>query len=107
MRIIIYTSARAHSINDDEIRETIEYPYIRYRTQSRIQPDAETYVYIGGPDGGPWIEVAGEQFRDEIHVFHAMLLTRRVAVEAYLFTGETISLLDDIVGQRDQRPREE
>lgn len=103
-RIIIYRSARRHFILDEEIRGVVGYPLVRYHSASRRVGHTQVTVFIGGSVGGPWIEVVGEERGGELHVFHAMMLTRRLALEAEVASGRAVSLVDDLVSQRRQFP---
>lgn len=76
VKVVIYASARRHGIADAEIRAVVEHPIVRYRIAPRAEPDAQLVRLIGDPEGGPLVEVVADQVgTDELHVFHAMLLT--------------------------------
>ncbi|UVF78209.1 hypothetical protein [Gordonia mangrovi] len=81
MQVNVYRSAYRHGITDDEIRATIAHPLIRYAITTEFE-DADTYMFVGRIANEPWIEVAAEdRDGDSWEVFHAMLLTQRVATE--------------------------
>jgi len=96
---------RQHSITDDEIRAIIAFPLLRYGITTAY-PEADTYMFGGRVKDEPWIEVAAEDDNgDTWHVFHAMILTRRVAREVYKITGGTVDLRNEIAPQRPFIPR--
>lgn len=103
--MVIYTSARRHGIADDEIRAVLEHPIIRYRLTPRFEPDAQLNRMVGDPHGGPLIEVVADQVdAEELHVFHAMLLTSAVVREVLEATGGHLDLTDGVSRrQRTQR----
>ena len=103
--IFIYRSARKHFITEDEIRMTVAYPRLVYSLTSRLTESTVVHRYIGGREGGPWIEVLAEQSPEGIHVFHAMLLTGAVALEAEAASGRSIRFVEDLVSQRSGFPR--
>lgn len=97
MKILIYASARRHGIADTEIRAVIEHPIVRYRLAPRAEPDAQLVRMIGDPAGGPLVEVVADRVdADELHVFHAMLLTSAVAREVLEATGGLLDLSDGV-----------
>lgn len=102
---MIYASARRHGIADTEIRAVIEHPIVRYRLAPRAEPDAQLVRMIGDPAGGPLVEVVADRAdADELHVFHAMLLTSAVAREVLEATGGLLDLSDGVSRrQRTQR----
>lgn len=102
--IHIYRSALRHFITEAEIRATVAFPRLVYSLVSRISETAVIHRYIGGRDGGPWIEVLAETQSDGIHVFHAMLLTRSIALEAEAASGRSIRFAADVVSQRSAVP---
>ncbi|WP_152427923.1 hypothetical protein [Dietzia sp. UCD-THP] len=92
MKAVIYASARRHGIEDAEIRAV---------------PGAQLVRLVGDLDGGPLTEVVADQVDgDELHVFHAMLLTSAVAREVFEVTGEQIDLSSG-VSRRQRLKREE
>jgi hypothetical protein len=93
-------TAWQYSVTGDEIRAIITYPLLRYGITT-THPDADTYMFIGRINNEPWIEVAAEDV-DGITwaVFHAMILTPRVANEVYEISGKTIDLRNDLSPQR-------
>jgi hypothetical protein len=106
-KTVIHESARKHFILDSEIRGAVFYPIVRYQSCSRVFPDTVVEIFIGGRRGGPWIEVVCEDKDGVFHVFHAMMLTRRTALEIEAATGRSVSLTGDIVAQRSRFPRQE
>ena len=94
-------TAWQHSIAGDEIRAGISYPLLRYGITTAY-PDADTYMFVGGGiDNEPWIEIAAED--EDGHtwaVFHAMMLTPRVAQEVYDISNGAIDLRNDLSPQR-------
>lgn len=102
MRILIGRSARRHGITRDEIHATIEYPRLSYRVESRVDPDAEIYMFIGAREREAWIEVAAESTATAWLVFHAMLLRRRTAADIEDLSDGAV-VLDPV---RTQRPPE-
>lgn len=105
-KIVIYRSARRHFILDQEIRGVVSYPLVRYHSASRLMGHTQVVVFIGGSAVGPWIEVVGEERAGELHVFHAMMLTRRTALEVEAATGRSVSLVRQLVSQRSRYPGE-
>lgn len=105
MKVVIYASARRHGIADTEIRAVVEHPLVRYRIAPRGDPDAQLVRMIGDPNGGPLVEVVADRVdADELHVFHAMLLTAAVAREVLEATGGLLDLSGDVSRrQRTQR----
>lgn len=93
--MVIYASARRHGIADTEIRTVVEHPIVRYR----LAPHAEPYAQLVGV-------VADQVDGDELHVFHAMLLTPAVAREVLEATGGHLDLSDG-VSRRQRTQREE
>lgn len=78
----------------------ISHPLLRYAITTAY-PDADTYMFIGKIGNEPWIEVAAEDVDGEFwDVFHAMLLTARVAQDAYNLSGGVIDLRGELVTQR-------
>ncbi|WP_139024551.1 hypothetical protein [Corynebacterium nuruki] len=102
--IYIYRSALRHFITGEEIRATIAFPRLVYSLVSRISDSALIYRYVGGREGGPWIEVLADIRSNGIHVFHAMLLTRSTALEAEAASGRSVSFVEDVVAQRKSFP---
>ena len=102
--IHIYRSALRHFVTQAEIRATVAFPRLVYSLASRISETAVIHRYIGGRDGGPWIEVLAEIQSDGVHVFHAMLLTRSTALEAEAASGRAVRLAADVVSQRSAAP---
>jgi hypothetical protein len=94
-------TAWQHSITGDEIRAVISYPLLRYGITTAY-PDADTYMFVGNKiNNEPWIEVAAED--EDGHtwaVFHAMMLTPRVAGEVYDISAGIIDLRNDLSPQR-------
>lgn len=106
MKVVIYASARRHGIADAEIRAALEHPIVRYRLAPRADPDAQLVRMVGDPDGGPLVEMVADQVDgDELHVFHAMLLTSAVAREVLEATGGLLDLADGV--SRQQRTQRE
>jgi hypothetical protein len=103
--VVIYEAAHRHGIADTEIRATVEHPIVRYRLAPRLDPDAQLVRMVGDPDGGPLVEVVADLVNaDELHVFHAMLLTSAVAREVLEATGGHLDLSDGVsLRQRTQR----
>ena len=100
MRIEILPIAWQHSITEDEIRAIITYPLLRYGITTAY-PEADTYMFIGKINNQPWIEVASEdEGSANWAVFHAMILTPRVAREVYVISHGTIDLRDETAPQR-------
>ncbi len=100
MRIEIIPTGWQHSITGDEIRNVITHPLLRYAITT-THPDADTYMFIGNINKQPWIEVAAENEDQEAWViFHAMVLTPRVAREAFEITGGIINLRNEVSPQR-------
>ncbi|WP_100483133.1 hypothetical protein [Mycobacteroides abscessus] len=100
MRIEIIPTGWQHSITGDEIRNVITHPLLRYAITT-AHPDADTYMFIGNTDNQPWIEVAAENEDEEAWVvFHAMILTPRVAREIHEITGGLVDLRDQLSPQR-------
>lgn len=100
MRIEYLPTAWQHSITGAEIRAVISHPLLRYAITTAY-PDADTYMFIGRIGNEPWIEVGAEDEDGLVwDVFHAMLLTPRVAQEAYDLSGGVIELRDELVTQR-------
>jgi hypothetical protein len=100
VRIKVLPTGWQHSITGDEIRAVISYPLVRYGITTAY-PDADTYMFVARIESQPWIEVAAED--EDGHtwaVFHAMILTARVANEVYEISGEIIDLRDDLSPQR-------
>lgn len=105
--MVIYASARRHGIADDEIRAVLEHPIVRYRLTPRSEPDAQLIRMVGDPHGGPLVEVVADQVdAEELHVFHAMLLTSAVVREVLEATGGHLDLSDG-VSRRQRTQREE
>jgi len=100
VRIKPLPTAWQHSITGDEIRAVISFPLLRYGITTAYA-DADTYMFIGGMENEPWLEIAAE---DEggitWAVFHAMVLTPRVAHEVFEVSGGIIDLRDDLSPQR-------
>ena len=105
VKVVIYASARRHGITGAEIRAVVEHPIVRYRLAPRVEPDAQLVRMVGDPGGGPMVEVVADRVdADELHVFHAMLLTSAVAREVLEATGGHLDLTSGISGrQRTQR----
>lgn len=100
MRIEPLPTAWQHSITGDEIRTVISYPLLRYGITTAYL-DADTYMFVGKIDDQPWIEVAAEdEYGHTWAVFHAMILTPRVADEVYVVSGGVIDLRNDLATQR-------
>ena len=99
MAIRIIGSAFWHSVTEEEIREVVEYPLVRYRGSSRKWPNAVIYRYIGDPS--VVIEALAEEVGDDIVVFHAMVLTMRVAEECFVHSGETHDYRGSVAAQRE------
>ncbi|GFG75415.1 hypothetical protein MBOT_27800 [Mycobacterium botniense] len=101
VRIECLPSAWQHSITSDEIRAVISYPLLRYGITT-VYADADTYMFVGNRvNNEPWIEVAAEdQDGHTWVVFHAMMLTLRVADEVYDISGGIIDLRSDLSPQR-------
>ena len=100
MRIEILPSAWQHSVTGDEIRAIITYPLLRFAIDTRY-PDADTYMFIGRIADQALIEVAAEdEDGTDWVVFHAMMLTARIAREAYVHSAGAIDLRDHIPPQR-------
>ena len=100
VQVNVYGSAYRPGITDDEIRSTIAFPLIRYAITTEIE-DADTYMFVGRIDKEPWIEVAAEdRDGDSWEVFHAMLLTQRVATEVLVASGGAVDLCGECGGQR-------
>lgn len=105
--MVIYASARRHGIADSEIRAVLEHPIVRYRLTPRSEPDAQLIRMVGDPHGGPLVEVVADQMdAEELHVFHAILLTAAVAREVLEATGGHLDLSDG-VSRRQRTQREE
>lgn len=100
VRIEILPAGWQNSLTGDEIRAIITYPLLRYAITTAY-PDADTYMFVGRIDNEPWIEVAAED-EEGINwaVFHAMILTTRVAQEVYEISGGVIDLRDELSPQR-------
>lgn len=105
-KIVVYESARRHFVLDEEMRNVVSYPIVRYRSASRIFRGVQVSVFIGGLERGPLIEVVAEDRGGVLHVFHAMMLTRRTALEAEAASGRVISLANFLVSQRRQFPED-
>ncbi|GAA1718771.1 MAG: hypothetical protein Q7T31_12370 [Dietzia sp.] len=107
MKVVIYASARRHGITDAEIRAVLEHPIVRYRLAPRTGPQAKLLRMVGDPDGGALIEVVVDRVGgEELHVFHAMLLTAAVAREVLEATGGNLDLSDGVSrSQRTQREK--
>lgn len=105
MKVVVYASARRHGIADTEIRAVLEHPIVRYRIAPRAEPDAQLIRMVGDPDAGPLVEVVADHVDvDEMHVFHAMLLTPAVAREVLEATGGHLDLSGGVSRrQRTQR----
>ena len=100
VRIRCLPTAWQHGITGDEIRAVTSYPLLRYGITTAY-PDADTYMFVGAMNNEPWIEVAAED--EDGHtwaVFHAMVLTPRVAGEVYEISGGIIDLRADLSPQR-------
>jgi hypothetical protein len=101
VRIEPLPTAWQHSITGDEIRAVITYPLLWYGITTAY-PDSDTYMFVGSrTNNEPWIEVAAED--EDGHtwaVFHAMMLTPRVAGEVYEISGGIIDLRNDLSPQR-------
>jgi hypothetical protein len=100
VRIRCLPTAWQHGITGDEIRAVISFPLLRYGITTAY-PDADTYMFVGAMNNEPWIEVAAED--EDGHtwaVFHAMVLTPRVAAEVYEISGDIIDLRADLSPQR-------
>lgn len=105
-KIVVYESARRHFILHKKIRNVVSYPIVRYSSASRIFGDVQVIVFIGGAERGPLIEVVAEDKGGVLHVFHAMMLTRRTALEAEVVSGRVVSLTNLLVSQRRQFPED-
>lgn len=107
MKVVIYESARRHGISDSEVRAVVDHPIVRYRIAPRAEPDAQLVRMVGDQDGGPLVEVVADDVGvDELHVFHAMLLTPAVAREVLEATGGHLDLSGG-VSRRQRAQREE
>lgn len=104
VKVVIYGSARRHGVADAEIRTVVAHPIVRYGVVPRAEPEAKLIRLVGDTNGGPLIEVVADQVEpDELHVFHAMLLTVAVAREVFDATGGAVDLTDQVT--RKQRTR--
>ncbi|AON97332.1 hypothetical protein BIZ71_gp39 [Gordonia phage Hedwig] len=101
MRIETTTSARAHGINDAEIRTVVSYPALQVPIAAR-RAGAAPVLFIG-PAGAnePYIEVIADLADASVAVvFHAMMLRRQLVASL----GLAAMLPSDIYGpQRPQR----
>ncbi|MCZ4539148.1 hypothetical protein O4090_01240 [Dietzia kunjamensis] len=107
MKAVIYASARRHGVADAEIRAVLAHPIVRYGLVPRADPEAKLVRMVGDMNGGALIEVVADQIeQDELHVFHAMLLTAAVAREVLVATGGAVDLIDEVSARQRARLEE-
>lgn len=103
MAIEIYPTGRQHSIAAAEIFMVITYPLFRYAITTPGFEHLATFMFIGRIDNEAPIEVAANDIDGTTWVvFHAMLLTNRVANDVYNISGGATDLRGDVADK--QRP---
>ncbi|QDQ98374.1 hypothetical protein FO059_14920 [Tomitella fengzijianii] len=102
MGVTIYPSAGKHGAEREEVLAALRHPVVRYSIVTAFE-DADTYMFIARIGHDEWVEVAAEYRMGAWHVFHAMMLTHRVAREVFAMTEGALDLRLKVGRQRGPR----
>lgn len=97
MSFFFKPTAWQHSIEEVEMRAIIGWPLHRYSIKGLA---SDNFMFVGNIGNEPYIEVGARDVLGTWVVYHAMMLTDRVARELYVITFGSTDLRDCVPSQR-------